>query len=136
MAISISGLSKSFNNEQFVLEDVNLTIGNGEFFILLGPSGCGKSTLLSMLAGFVEKTSGKLIVNNEEVIKPDRNRGVVFQQADAALFPWLTIKENIEFGLKMKKMIKQTRNDIPSHYIKLVGLDGHEGKYQENFLEE
>ena len=53
-----------------------------------------------MLAGFVEKTSGKLIVNNEEVIKPDRNRGVVFQQADAALFPWLTIKENIEFGLK------------------------------------
>ncbi|MGQ0514382.1 ATP-binding cassette domain-containing protein [Bacillus sp. D-CC] len=80
----MSGLSKSFSNEQFVLEDVNLTIGNGEFFILLGPSGCGKSTLLSMVAGFVEKTSGKLIVNNEEVIKPDRNRGVVFQQADAA----------------------------------------------------
>ncbi|MED0935834.1 nitrate ABC transporter ATP-binding protein [Bacillus cereus] len=129
VAISISRLSKSFNNEQFVLEDVNLTIGSGEFFILLGPSGCGKSTLLSMIAGFVEKTSGELLVNHEEIKKPDRNRGVVFQQADAALFPWLTIKENVEFGLKMKKMIKQTRNEISSHYIKLVGLDGHEGKY-------
>lgn len=87
VAISISRLSKSFNNEQFVLEDVNLTIGSGEFFILLGPSGCGKSTLLSMIAGFVEKTSGELMVNHEEIKKPDRNRGVVFQQADANSVP-------------------------------------------------
>src|SRR3954463_12547681 len=93
-AISISGLSKSFNNSHYVLEDVNLTIKSGEFFILLGPSGCGKSTLLSMIAGFIEKTSGELIVDQEDVSKPGRNRGVVFQQADAALFPWLTVKEN------------------------------------------
>src|SRR4051812_31843401 len=107
VAISISGLSKSFsNNDYYVLEDVNLTIKNGEFFILLGPSGCGKSTLLNMIAGFIEKTSGDLIIDQEEVNKPGRNRGVVFQQADAALFPWLTVKENVEFGLKMKKTPK------------------------------
>ncbi|MGH1051125.1 ABC transporter ATP-binding protein [Bacillus cytotoxicus] len=129
VAIEISGLSKSFNNHHFILEDVNLTIQKGEFFILLGPSGCGKSTLLSMIAGFIEKTYGKLLVDCEEVTKPSRNRGVVFQQADAALFPWLTVKENIEFGLKMKKVTKGTRSEISAQYIKLVGLEGHERKF-------
>jgi NitT/TauT family transport system ATP-binding protein len=129
-SISISGLSKTFNNNtQFVLENVNLTIQHGEFFILLGPSGCGKSTLLSMIAGFIEKTSGELMIDHEEVIKPGRNRGVVFQQADAALFPWLTVKENVEFGLKMKKTPKHIRNETSAHYIKLVGLEGHEEKF-------
>ncbi|MED1472789.1 ABC transporter ATP-binding protein [Bacillus salipaludis] len=128
--MSISGLTKSFNNQtHFVLENVNLTIQHGEFFILLGPSGCGKSTLLSMIAGFIEKTSGELLIGHEEVNKPGRNRGVVFQQADAALFPWLTVKENVEFGLKMKKTPKHIRNETSSNYIKLVGLEGHEGKF-------
>jgi NitT/TauT family transport system ATP-binding protein len=129
-AISISGLSKSFaENGHYVLENVNLTIQSGEFFILLGPSGCGKSTLLSMIAGFIEKTSGELIVEQEEVTKPGRNRGVVFQQADAALFPWLTVKENVEFGLKMKKTPKSIREEKSSYYIELVGLKGHENKF-------
>lgn len=129
-AISISHLSKSFTeNGHFVLENVDLTIQRGEFFILLGPSGCGKSTLLSLIAGFIEKTSGELVVDQEEVHKPGRNRGVVFQQADAALFPWLTVKENVEFGLKMKKTPKHIRNETSSHFIELVGLKGHEGKF-------
>jgi len=128
-AISISGLSKSFNNSHYVLENVNLSIERGEFFILLGPSGCGKSTLLSMIAGFIEKTSGDLAVDQEEVNKPGRNRGVVFQQADAALFPWLTVKENVEFGLKMKKTPKDIRNETSAQYINLVGLNGHEKKF-------
>jgi NitT/TauT family transport system ATP-binding protein len=128
-AISISGLSKSFNNSHYVLENVNLSIERGEFFILLGPSGCGKSTLLSMIAGFIEKTSGDLAVDQEEVNKPGRNRGVVFQQADAALFPWLTVKENVEFGLKMKKTPKGIRNETSAQYINLVGLNGHEKKF-------
>lgn len=129
-AISITGLSKSFlNNQHYVLEDVNLSIGKGEFFILLGPSGCGKSTLLSMIAGFIQKTSGELIVDNEEVSKPGRNRGVVFQQADAALFPWLTVRENVEFGLKMKKTPKSIRHETSAYFIELVGLKGHEQKF-------
>src|SRR3954462_11951508 len=129
-AISISGLSKSFsNNGHYVLEDVHLNIKSGEFFVLLGPSGCGKSTLLSMIAGFIEKTSGELIVDQEDVSKPGRNRGVVFQQADAALFPWLTVKENVEFGLQMKKTPKEIRNETSAQYINLVGLNGHEKKF-------
>ncbi|WP_338452593.1 ABC transporter ATP-binding protein [Niallia oryzisoli] len=128
-AISISGLSKTFNNDLYVLEDVNLTIKSGEFFILLGPSGCGKSTLLNLIAGFIEKTSGDLIVDNENVNRPGRNRGVVFQQADSALFPWLTVKENVEFGLKMKKTPKEIRNEASTRFIELVGLKGHENKF-------
>ena len=129
-AISISGLSKSFsNNGHYVLENVDLTIDKGEFFILLGPSGCGKSTLLSMIAGFVNKTSGELVVDDEEVNKPGRNRGVVFQQADAALFPWLTVKENVEFGLKMNKTPKSVRHETSAYFIELVGLKGHEKKF-------
>jgi NitT/TauT family transport system ATP-binding protein len=130
IAISISDLSKSFKeNRNYVLENIDLTIKSGEFFILLGPSGCGKSTLLSMIAGFIEKTSGKLIVDREEVNKTGSNRGVVFQQADAALFPWLTVKENVEFGLKMKKTPKPNREEKSSYFIELVGLKGHEGKF-------
>jgi NitT/TauT family transport system ATP-binding protein len=128
-AISISGLSKSFNQNHYVLENVNLSIQRGEFYILLGPSGCGKSTLLSLIAGFIEKTSGDLLVDQQDVRKPGSNRGVVFQQADSALFPWLTVKENVEFGLKMKKVPKNTRSETSAHYINLVGLKGHEGKY-------
>jgi NitT/TauT family transport system ATP-binding protein len=128
--ISISSLSQSFNgNSTFVLEDVDLTIQDGEFFILLGPSGCGKSTLLSIIAGFIENTAGEVFVDNEKVNKPGRNRGVVFQQADSALFPWLTVKENVEFGLKMQHIPKMIREEKSSYYIDLVGLKGHEGKF-------
>jgi NitT/TauT family transport system ATP-binding protein len=128
-SISMSGLSKSFNSSHYVLENINLSIKRGEFFILLGPSGCGKSTLLNMIAGFIEKTSGDLRVDREEVTKPGRNRGVVFQQADAALFPWLTVKENVAFGLKMKKTPKDIRDETSTRFIELVGLKGHEHKF-------
>ena len=128
-SISMSGLSKSFNSSHYVLENINLSIKRGEFFILLGPSGCGKSTLLNMIAGFLEKTSGDLRVDRKEVTKPGRNRGVVFQQADAALFPWLTVKENVAFGLKMKKTPKDIRDETSTRFIELVGLKGHEHKF-------
>jgi NitT/TauT family transport system ATP-binding protein len=128
--ISIADLAQSFNeNATYVLENVDLTIQGGEFFILLGPSGCGKSTLLSIIAGFIKNTAGEVLVDNEKVIKPGRNRGVVFQQADSALFPWLTVKENVEFGLKMENIPKNIREEKSSHFIDLVGLKGHEGKF-------
>jgi NitT/TauT family transport system ATP-binding protein len=128
--ISIADLAQSFNeNATYVLENVDLTIQGGEFFILLGPSGCGKSTLLSIIAGFIKNTSGEVLVDNEKVMKPGRNRGVVFQQADSALFPWLTVKENVEFGLKMENIPKNIREEKSSHFIDLVGLKGHEGKF-------
>lgn len=133
-AIYIENLRKTFSEDKhakshYILENVNLKVREGEFFILLGPSGCGKSTLLNMIAGFIEKTDGQLSVNQTEIKEPGRDRGMVFQQADGALFPWLTVQENVEFGLRMKKVSKKKRQEISSHYINLVGLSGHEHKF-------
>lgn len=133
-AIYIEQLRKSYSEPaagdvHYIIKDVNLVIKGGEFFVLLGPSGCGKSTLLNMIAGFVSKSGGNLRVDNVEVNKPGRDRAVVFQQADSSLFPWLTVRENVEFGLRMKKMPKLERRAISDRYIGLVGLKGHEEKF-------
>ena len=132
--IQIEQLRKSYSEPDvgdvhYIIKDVNLAIKGGEFFILLGPSGCGKSTLLNMIAGFVSKSGGNLRVNNLEVNKPGRDRAVVFQQADSSLFPWLSVRQNVEFGLRMKKTEREERRAISDRYIKLVGLDGHEEKF-------
>lgn len=128
-SIIIENLCKSYNANSHILKDVNLNLHGGEFFILLGPSGCGKSTLLNIIAGFSEKSKGKVLINNKEITKPGRERAVVFQHPDASLFPWLNVKENVEFGLRMKKVNKKQRSDISEKYIKLVGLEGHEKKF-------
>ncbi|NWL88242.1 MULTISPECIES: ABC transporter ATP-binding protein [unclassified Paenibacillus] len=132
--ITIEQLNKSYNEGgigelHYIIKDVNLVIRGGEFFILLGPSGCGKSTLLNMIAGFVSKTGGSLRVGGKDIHKPDRDRAVVFQQADSSLFPWLTVRQNIEFGLKMKKVPPQKRREISDYYTGLVGLNGHSDKF-------
>ncbi|WP_099467687.1 ABC transporter ATP-binding protein [Konateibacter massiliensis] len=133
-AISVEHVSKSFDNpvtenSSYVLKEANLTVGAGEFFILLGPSGCGKSTLLNLIAGFTTTTSGELRVGENVIKKHGKERAMVFQNADAALFPWLTVRENIEFGLRMKKVSKKEREAISSQYIGLVGLTGHAEKF-------
>ncbi|QJC53533.1 ABC transporter ATP-binding protein [Paenibacillus albicereus] len=132
--IDIHQLSKSFphaagGEAQHILREVDLTVQGGEFFILLGPSGCGKSTLLGLIAGFVSKTSGRLLVGGHEVERPGPDRAVVFQQADSSLFPWLTVRENVEFGLRMKKRKAAERRAVSDRYIGLVGLAGHEDKF-------
>lgn len=131
--INIAQLNKSYSSGKkgelhYIIQDINLSIKGGEFFVLLGPSGCGKSTLLNMIAGFIGKTSGQLKVGDVEVEKPGQDRAVVFQQADASLFPWLNVQENVEFGLKMQKVPKAKRHVISKHFIGLVGLSGHEKK--------
>lgn len=93
--IHIEQLNKSYIQQpsagdlHYIIQDVNLVVTGGEFFVLLGPSGCGKSTLLSLIAGFVSKTSGQVRVGEKEVERPGQDRAVVFQQADSSLFPWL-----------------------------------------------
>ncbi|WP_195571978.1 ABC transporter ATP-binding protein [Paenibacillus sp. 1001270B_150601_E10] len=121
--------SRSIANPHYIIKDVDLVVRGGEFFILLGPSGCGKSTLLNMIAGFISKTDGSLSVDAKEIKKPGRDRAMVFQQADASLFPWLTVRQNVEFGLKMKRVPKLKRREISDQYIELVGLKGHEDKF-------
>lgn len=132
--IVIEQLNKSYSQTEagelhYIIQDVDLAVKGGEFFVLLGPSGCGKSTLLSLIAGFVSKTSGQVKVGEKEVERPGQDRAVVFQQADSSLFPWLTVRENVEFGLRMKRMPVPKRREISDRYIALVGLAGHESKF-------
>lgn len=132
--IYIERLNKSYTEPKggdvhYIIKDVDLVVRGGEFFVLLGPSGCGKSTLLNMIAGFVSKSGGRLRVGDREVERPGRDRAVVFQQADSSLFPWLTVRENVEFGLKMKKLPKAQRRVLSDRYIELVGLAGHDAKF-------
>ncbi len=109
------------------LDRVNFEIQPGEFICLLGPSGCGKSTLLGALAGHLPISSGSLMVDNESILEPHPDRGLVFQQH--TLFPWKSVLENIAFGLKMKGVGKQNRIDQAKKMIDLVGLKGFEQKF-------
>ncbi|ALC82979.1 MULTISPECIES: ABC transporter ATP-binding protein [Bacillus] len=132
-SIEIKELFKAYDGKSKVnvLQDINLDIRSGEFFILLGPSGCGKSTLLNIIAGFISKSGGDLFIQNKEISGPGKERSMVFQQPDAALFPWLNVRENIEFGMKMQKVSKKERSSISDKYLQLVGLSEHEKKLPE-----
>lgn len=108
-----------------VLQDINLTVGEGEFVCLLGPSGCGKSTLLSTMAGFLSPTSGSISIDGQVVRGPDPRRIFVFQER--GVFPWLTVEGNIAFGLF--HLTAAERRQRVAHYIKMVGLEGFEKAY-------
>lgn len=132
--ISITRLGKSFHASSrhepvSVLNDVNLNLEQGSFYVLLGPSGCGKSTLLNIIAGFIDKTEGQLVVNGEQTRRPGVDRGVVFQHPDSSLFPWLSVRGNVEFGLRMRGIDVRERTQTVDKFIGLVGLTGHEHKY-------
>lgn len=118
MFLSIQNVQKSFANEQ-VLKDINLNIEKGEFVSLLGPSGCGKSTLLNIVAGLLSPSEGNITLENQAIIKPGKDRGMVFQQP--ALFPWLSVEENVMFPLK-KEMKKKEARELAQKYLQLVQL--------------
>jgi NitT/TauT family transport system ATP-binding protein len=102
------------------LEGLNLDIEDGEFITVVGPSGCGKSTAMNIAAGLTAPSSGHVLVDDALVKGPGPERGVIFQQY--ALFPWLTVRQNVEFGLKIAGHPKQERRRIADHFIALVGL--------------
>lgn len=124
--ISIEGISKSFGAFQ-ALQNVNLQIPRGEFLVVLGASGCGKSTLLNLITGFEKPTEGRIVVNGREVRDVDPHCGMVFQQY--ALFPWLTVAENVAFGLKMRGVGASQRRETAQKFIEMVGLKGFENAY-------
>jgi len=107
-----------------VLERVNLEVQEGEFVCIVGPSGCGKSTLLNIVAGFVDHTKGQVIVEGQPVQGPDPRRIFVFQEN--GIFPWLTVRDNILFGLQRGD---PRREEILRHYVDMVGLTGFESAY-------
>lgn len=115
--------------EQLVLKDVNLEIKEGEFHIFLGASGCGKTTLLNIIAGFLDTTDGTVLLDGKIIKGPSAKRGVVFQNADSAIFPWLSVIKNVEYGLRMQGVPKAERRKIALESLELVGLKEHANKY-------
>ena len=122
--VEIKGVEKVYesrNRRTVALNGVDLNVYENEFICIVGPSGCGKSTLLNIIAGLLEPSRGEVICDGKKVEGTGVDRGVVFQQY--ALFPWLTVRKNVEFGLKLQKKSKAERRAIAEKYIKLVGLE-------------
>lgn len=111
---------KSSNTEIIALKDINLDISEGEFVCVLGPSGCGKSTLLKIIAGFINPTEGTAEMEGNIIKGPDWHRGVVFQQPP--LYPWLNVKDNVKFGLRMRKVESNESSKKVDLFIEKVGL--------------
>lgn len=108
------------SNVRGILNDVSLRATAGEFICIVGPSGCGKSTLLKAIAGFVPVSAGSIRVNGKEVTEPGSDRGMVFQEF--ALFPWLTVAENVLFGDRVSRGAPNEKEARVTHYLSLVGL--------------
>lgn len=121
--LKVENVCKNFietGNHQ-VLKNINFTAENGEFVCILGPSGCGKTVFLYLLAGFLSPTSGKILIDENEIKNPDSKRIMIFQ--DLALFPWLTVSENIAFGLAKSKLPKDRKDKMVSEYLSVIGLE-------------
>ena len=130
--LEIKNVRKTFGKDE-ILKGVNIEIKKGEFFSLLGPSGCGKTTLLRMIAGFITPDSGSISINGEIIdkLKPnERNVNTVFQ--NYALFPNMTVYENVAFPLKLKKVNKKEIEKEVLKYLELVGLQEHKDKMPSN----
>lgn len=130
--ILIDGVSKSFDDantaggRQVILSGITLDIEPGSFTSFIGPSGCGKSTLLRIISGFLFPDSGKVVVDGKEVEGPGVDRGFMFQ--DHVLFPWLSIHDNIAFGLKVQGTYEKRKDDV-ARIIRQVGLEGYEDHF-------
>jgi ABC-type nitrate/sulfonate/bicarbonate transport system ATPase subunit len=133
--IELRKVSKTFVNpdgkEFQAIRDVNLTIrdepGVGEFRVFLGPSGCGKSTILNIVAGLFEPTTGEALLRGMPIPGPGPDRGMVFQSYSS--YPWLTVLENVAFGLKLRGVPRDERERAARAWIEKVGLKGSERKY-------
>ena len=129
--VEVSGVSKLYpagpGKPSWALQDVSLDIRPGEFMCAIGPSGCGKTTLLNMIAGFLEPTRGSISLDGAQVHGPGSDRGVVFQEY--ALFPWLTARKNVEFGLRQQNIPPAERRKIVDEFLALAGLTHASERY-------
>ncbi len=124
MKLELRGVSKFFRGGGGVvtaLEKIDLVVTGGEFVCLIGPSGCGKSTLLNILAGLETQSEGEACADGQLITGPDPSRALIFQEA--ALFPWLTVQDNVEFGLKMKDTPREAREQMANRLLQMVHLD-------------
>ncbi len=122
--VEVEGVSKRFlspeKTEFYALYDVSLSVAAGEFVSLVGPSGCGKSTLLRLIAGLEKADAGRVSVEGETITAPSAERGLVFQ--DPNLFPWLTVRRNIQAGLVARGVLSSHQHEV-DEYVRLVGLE-------------
>ncbi len=130
--ITLDHVAMRFDTERGPLtavDDVSLAIHEGEFVALVGPSGCGKTTMLNMMAGFIRPTAGRVLLDGTEIEGPGPERGVIFQ--DYGVFPWLTVAENIVFGLRLaaNRVDAQRRQDICERYLALMDLTDFRNAY-------
>lgn len=129
-ALEVQGVSKRFiaqQGEVGALDNVNFSVQSGEFVVILGPSGCGKTTLLRIIGGLEKPDSGEVLLDGKRIQRPGPERGMVFQSY--ASFPWLTVQQNVEFGLRYQRVSKGQRRKVAQEYIDLVGLTGFERAY-------
>lgn len=133
MAIEAKRITKWYgineNERMMALAELSLAINDNEFFCLVGPSGCGKSTLLKIIAGLESVDGGIISIDGDRINGPGLNRGMVFQ--DYALFPWLTVEKNVEFGLELRNVPQKERKEKVKRYIDMVGLSGFEKSYSQ-----
>ncbi len=128
--IVISGVHKVFatpDRQVIALQDINLNIETGEFVCLLGPSGCGKSTLLNAVAGFSLPSTGTIVVEGTPITTPGPDRGMVFQEY--ALFPWMTVAQNVAFGLEIKGMTKAATSDRVNQLLAKLNLSDFRDRF-------
>ncbi|MDX8439836.1 ABC transporter ATP-binding protein [Mesorhizobium australafricanum] len=128
----IEGVSRTFagvggGQPVQALQPVELSVAANDFITILGPSGCGKSTLLRIVAGLEAPSTGRVLLDGKAVTRPGPDRGMVFQSY--TLFPWLTVAENIGFGLRERSMPERERTEIVASYVDLVGLKGFENHW-------
>jgi NitT/TauT family transport system ATP-binding protein len=126
-ALAAEGVQIGFG-DFMVVDDVDFAAGPGEFICLLGPSGCGKSTLITAVAGFEKIKGGSLLIDGQQVHGPSSETGMVFQGTEA-LFDWLTIRQNVEYGSKMRGVSSSERRRISDRHLELVGLTGAANKF-------
>jgi NitT/TauT family transport system ATP-binding protein len=130
--LAVSGVSKVYGDPHasdavLALDHVSFEIPNNCFCAILGHSGCGKTTLLNIAAGFEKPTTGTVMLDGEAIAAPGWHNTMIFQ--DYALFPWMSVAQNIGFGLEMKSVARHKRDGIVRHYVELVGLAGFQDKY-------
>jgi NitT/TauT family transport system ATP-binding protein len=133
--LELKNITKSFSvnsssgerKRVLAVDNVNLSIEEGQFVCFVGPSGCGKSTLLNIIAGLDKPSEGELVLNGQSVVGTGPDRIMVFQEN--ALFPWLTVIDNVEFGLKMVGVEKEKRNKIALHYLEMMDLSKFSKSY-------
>ncbi len=130
--VGLSEICLSYNTQSgerlLALDHINLQVKTGEFVCIVGPSGCGKSTLLLLIAGLHRQTSGQILVDGQPVQGPGTDRIMIFQEH--GLFPWLTVGQNVEFGMKMKGIGKAEREEKTSYYLRLV----HLAKFKDSYI--